>query len=152
MKKILLALSVMMMVQSAHAAPAKVTRDGYVFGGLVGSIAGFGIGHAVQGRYTDMGWIFTAGEGVGILTWLTLPWIIQLANNGVNTVASEVTSKVGMAIFGGFRLWQVADLWVNARPERHVFADIKERHWQKGWRGAEKSTETPVASLNILSW
>src|SRR4051812_36567936 len=34
----------------------------YISGGAVGSIFGFGIGHAIQGRYSEKGWIFAVGE------------------------------------------------------------------------------------------
>lgn len=148
---IVLLVLTLMLEHSLSAAPTHVTRDGYVFGGVVGSIAGFGIGHAVQGRYSSIGWAFSVGEGLGILTWLTIPWIIQLAGN--QGVASEVVSKIGMAIFGGFRLWQVTDLWVNAKPERAVLSEVlQERDWQKGWWGAEKTSHSPVATLQLLSW
>jgi hypothetical protein len=152
MKKVLLALALMAVFhQSAEARPDQVSRDGYVFGGLVGSIAGFGIGHAVQGRYAQIGWAFTVGEGLGILSWLTVPWIIQISGN--QSIAPEVISKIGMAIFGGFRLWQITDLWVHTKPDRPVLADsMRERAWQKGWWGEEKTSTARVASINLFSW
>ncbi len=152
MKKVLLVLAMMAVFhQETQAQPDHVTRDGYVFGGLVGSIAGFGIGHAVQGRYAKIGWAFTVGEGVGILSWLTIPWIILVSGN--QSIAPEVISKVGMAIFGGFRLWQITDLWVHSKPDRPVLADVtRERSWQKGWWGEEKSSQSSVASFNLFSW
>lgn len=151
MKKIILVLVAMLMVQDAIALPDHVSRDGYLFGGLAGSIAGFGIGHAVQGRYAKIGWVFSVGEGVGILTWLTIPWIMQIS--GSQSVAPEVISKIGMAIFGGFRLWQITDLWVHTKPDRPVLADtMRERAWQKGWWGEETDTHASVASINLLSW
>ena len=40
----------------------------YVAGGMLSLIPGFGIGHAVQGRWSDgYGWLFTVGEGLTLL-------------------------------------------------------------------------------------
>jgi hypothetical protein len=36
----------------------------WVGGGIVGYLAGFGIGQALQGRRSDIGWVFTLGEAV----------------------------------------------------------------------------------------
>ena len=40
----------------------EVSETNYYLGGVLGVLPGFGIGHAVQGRWKDKGWIFTAGE------------------------------------------------------------------------------------------
>lgn len=151
MKQIALVLAILLFFGgSSFAAKDVVSRDGYVFGGTVGSIAGFGIGHGVQGRYQKMGWIFTVGEGLGILSALTIPWIIRVSGN--QSIAPEVISKVGWGLFAGFRLWQITDLWVFAKPERAVIASMQERHWQNGWWGEEKVQASSALSLNILEW
>jgi hypothetical protein len=133
-------------------AAENVSRDGYVFGGVVGSIAGFGIGHAIQKRYSNIGWAFTLGEGLGITNALTIPWIIRMAGGG--PLAPEIISKIGWAIFVGFRLWQITDLWVAARPDHAVITqNMLDRKWQKGWRGAEENPDkSSVAMFNMMSW
>src|SRR5262245_38862858 len=40
-------------------ARGEIDAGSAVAGGAIGTFFGFGIGHAVQGRYSDMGWIFT---------------------------------------------------------------------------------------------
>ena len=152
MKRVLLAIAIMAAInQSAQAAPDIVTRDGYVFGGLVGAIAGFGIGHGVQGRYAKIGWAFTVGEGIGILGALAVPWIILMSGN--RSIAPEVISKVGWTIFGGFRLWQITDLWVFSRPERPVISELmRERPWQNASYGAERDSQVAIAMFPVLNW
>src|SRR5687767_6234918 len=42
--------------------------DGQWLGGAVANwFVGFGVGQAIQGRWSDRGWIFTVGEGVSIV-------------------------------------------------------------------------------------
>ena len=41
-----------------------VSKTNYYAGGALSILPGFGIGHAVQGRWREKGWIFTAGEVV----------------------------------------------------------------------------------------
>jgi len=38
-----------------------------VGGGLLGTVVGFGMGHAAQERWRETGWIFTAGESISIV-------------------------------------------------------------------------------------
>ena len=38
-----------------------VSQSKYIGGGIASIFLGWGIGHAIQGRYKDRGWIFTAG-------------------------------------------------------------------------------------------
>src|SRR5215211_7901978 len=39
-----------------------ITPGKYVGGGITATALGWGIGHAIQGRWLDRGWIFTLGE------------------------------------------------------------------------------------------
>ena len=38
---------------------AIISQGQYISGGVVGTVFGFGIGHAIQGRWTKTGWIHT---------------------------------------------------------------------------------------------
>src|SRR5205085_907677 len=41
----------------------EISDTRYVLGGVIGTYPiGLGLGHAIQGRYMDRGWIFTVGE------------------------------------------------------------------------------------------
>src|SRR5690606_6489502 len=43
-----------------------ISQGQHVGGGLAAMFIGFGVGQAVQGRWSDKGWIFTIGEGLAI--------------------------------------------------------------------------------------
>lgn len=92
----------------------EIVEARYIAGGVVGSITGFGIGHAIQGRYPDDGWIFTVTEGVSI-TVLYAGLISCLANS---TVGNNCNGSGGVALAGflgflGFHIWEVVDLWAS---------------------------------------
>ncbi|HRO67093.1 MAG TPA: hypothetical protein PL182_05980, partial [Pseudobdellovibrionaceae bacterium] len=82
------------------------------------------IGHAVQGRYGDKGWIFTTGEVAG-LTALAI---------GLGSCKDETQSDgskekkcsqdgmigLGFAALIGFHVWEIIDVWTGARPVENV--------------------------------
>src|SRR5512140_558304 len=43
-------------------ADGEISGGRYLGGGMAAVFFGFGVGHAVQGRWLDQGWIFTFGE------------------------------------------------------------------------------------------
>lgn len=82
----------------------------------------FGIGHAIQGRYTSRGWIFTAGElfFLGSMVY----FLSSLENRGlisfdtpIPIIANETLSKelgLRVSVFGliGFMIWEAIDVWL----------------------------------------
>jgi hypothetical protein len=82
-------------------------------GGALGTFFGLGVGHAVQGRYLERGWIFTAGElgSMGV----TIAGVASCADldRGCNLYL-VAGGMVGML---AFRTWEVIDVW--AAPARH---------------------------------
>src|SRR5262245_39925319 len=55
---------VMTAEQPGRVQPEALSTPRYVAGGLVGSFYGFGIGHAIQGRWLEGGWKYTAGDAL----------------------------------------------------------------------------------------
>lgn len=100
-------------------ARGEITRTRYVVGGILGTYPlGLGIGHAVQGRYTEKGWIFTVGElasiaalaaGLGNCTWSSYD----------NDNCENSGGLIFLGLFGyvGFRIWEIIDVW--AAPPEH---------------------------------
>lgn len=89
----------------------------YITGGILGSALGLGIGHAVQGRYQERGWIFTATQAAGAAM------LIAGCNNpkdrdgdGDKECKNGGLSVVGLGVLIGFRVWEVVDVWSQARP------------------------------------
>jgi hypothetical protein len=83
------------------------------FGGAAGLVAGFGVGHAIQGHYKQDGWQWTAIDSVGLASFLIV------GNNCTSdpSAPSEPTLTCGIAVpvvvigFLTSRVWQAIELW-----------------------------------------
>ena len=87
-----------------------IENDKYIGSGIVGSLIGFGIGHAIQGRYLEKGWIFTVlevGFFVGANAFLSSWPDNTIVINGDPTIFTYVLVTIGV----GLRIWQIIDLW-----------------------------------------
>ena len=96
-----------------------MSRAQYVTGGVLGSIFGLGIGHAVQGRYSERGWMFTAGDVTGILLLANANCFRGRNSNSQDRAERERSDceNTGQALSGasliiGSRVLQILDLWV----------------------------------------
>lgn len=91
-----------------------ISTTRYVAGGILSIYPGFGIGHAVQGRYTDKGWIFTTGEAIS--TAVVISGLIDCGTSTVISSSKECSGKdkmlVGTVGFLGFKIWEIFDAWV----------------------------------------
>lgn len=95
------------------AAPEDLGTTRYVLSGILGTYPGFGLGHAIQSRYLEKGWIFTAGEG-----GFAVLGIVGLAECGTsaalfstNSCNSNSKLLAGMAGFLVFKVWEIIDVW-----------------------------------------
>lgn len=78
----------------------KISTGQYVAGGVLGTLMGVGIGHAIQERYTQNGWIFTATQlGSGFMYGL-------FAGQG-----NEIGAGLSIISLIGFRIWELVDVW-----------------------------------------
>lgn len=137
-----------------------------VGGTLLGMTLGFGSGHAVQGRYKEKGWIFTAGEGlaVGGLIMSASQCDTKTAETrvGGTSVQSEVHREcqgalplLSMLSFVGFRVWQVVDLITHTGQStngylEHMEAGQKNQPWTVGLYLPESSGPPSLGLL--LNW
>ena len=109
-----------------------ISAGAYVAGGLLGTWMGFGVGHAVQGRYDEAGLIFSFGQAAGL--GMLMVGVINLSTSSrcfsdpasggftCETNRSDENLWTGLAISGGvlyglLRIWEIADLWSG--PARH---------------------------------
>ncbi len=133
-----------------------ISEASWVMGGIVGTWLGFGLGHAVQGRYADHGLIFTGGElltiTVGIAALLEGMFDNTVCVPGVGCSAGESNRELWIAVgfgsflgFGILRIVEAVDVWTG--PARW-----NKRHRQL-WREfgeAKASGAAPSLSLSIL--
>lgn len=99
-----------------------MSRSQYITGGILGSAFGFGIGHAIQGRYVDKGWIFTASDVSGYLLLANANCFRGRDTNSPDRAVRERSDckNVGQGILGagliiGSRVLQVLDLWIGGK-------------------------------------
>ena len=116
----------------------------YVIGGLLGTFWGFGIGQAVQNRWTYDGWKFTVGElggltafGIGfgmcvgtivenVADGIANPYSPTIKNRDCST-ASGVLMIGGALAFLGFRVWEIVDAWVTPQSYNRDLSELKNR-------------------------
>jgi len=106
----------------------EISTARYVTGGILGTYPlGFGVGHAVQGRWSEDGWKFTAGE-LGSLTLLVAGLIgcIDNALSADNCSDVENTLAVtGFIGFIGFRIWEIVDVWAAPPSYNKKYKELK---------------------------
>lgn len=106
-----------------YNSSAKTISTGrYIGGGVASILVGFGVGHAIQGRYKEKGWIFTVAELVTIGGYFTSVTLlvgdaIDIAETGGDIDVGAVKTKGGMALAFlavgiGVRVWEMVDAWI----------------------------------------
>ena len=125
-----ISFSVFSMEMDSSSNPMEISKTNYYVGGVLGVLPGFGIGHAVQGRWMEKGWIFTAGEVVSVagLVYFALEFIDGLPSSkeildrysedssagfSIST-GTKVKGAVALAfltLFLGFKAVETVDAW-----------------------------------------
>ena len=98
----------------------EISDASYVGGGLLSLVPGFGLGQAVQGRWSDRGWIFTLGEtaAMGLLIYGISKDDCFLKLEACHDDDDGVGEFVAGALaYTGFRVWEIIDAW--AVPPMH---------------------------------
>jgi hypothetical protein len=106
----------------------EISEGAYVGGGLVGTFFAFGLGHLVQGRFTDKGWIFMAGEAASVT--ILVAGLLQCLEADTYT-CEEQNGLLVVGLIGavGFRIWELIDVWGG--PPAHN-ARVREIRWRAG--------------------
>lgn len=86
-----------------------INEDSYIAGGVASILLGFGIGHAIQGRWKERGWIHTAFQTGVIAGFLFggnffLPESITIEHYALYFLS-------GTLLFMGSRVWETVDAW-----------------------------------------
>ena len=78
-----------------------VSNARYYGGAIPGSILGFGIGHAIQGRYKEKGWIFTLLEGGAVGGFFLTNYLVYIFSprGALGAYAISFFSTIGL--YGG---------------------------------------------------
>lgn len=115
--------------------------DGQVLGGVLANVfIGFGIGQAIQGRWSERGWIFTLGETGSIA--LMIAGAVEIAGSHCDTELGGCRSNntsdsgagllvAGLVAYGVFYVWGIVDAAVG--PSDHNLR-VRELRARVGYR------------------
>ncbi len=83
-----------------------------LFGSIVATVPGLGLGHLVQGRYLDKGWLFTVGETAG-LAGAVAALNIKCGSVNKNScgAARAIVALVSLGSYFGLHIWESVDAW-----------------------------------------
>jgi len=101
---------------SSYSGSKTISNGRYIGGGIAAIIPGWGIGHAVQGRWMEKGWMFTAGNLVitGGLIFSGVSLFSDAAEKG-GEESLKTWGGLTLALYLaaiGLKLWEVADAWM----------------------------------------
>lgn len=95
------------------------------------------MGHVIQGRWQEIGWVFTLAE-VPLMAALPITALIAILSGSSSSLATTTMALfiVNLAGLLGFRTWQVIDLTnaptvENILPRARYHAPTEERHHTK---------------------
>jgi hypothetical protein len=114
----------------------RVSDVQYVAGGIIGTVVGFGVGHAIEGRYMPLGLVFTVGEVASYA--LIIAGLVNCvddaanysfySNNNSSTTTCNHTAAltIGLVGFIGLRLWEIVDVWAAPPSINRRYDNLKE--------------------------
>lgn len=105
----------------------EISTARYIVGGILGTYPlGFGIGHGIQGRWSEQGQIFTWGElgslGVVVAAVSGCLSTTEAWNCSSFEEALILTGAIG---FIGLRLWEIVDVWATPPSHNSKFRVLK---------------------------
>ena len=96
-------------------------------GAVVGTVYGWGIGHLIQGRWLETGYIFTLGEGVsGVGMVAGLIGVIECNRESACQISTATFFLSGMAYLA-FRITEVHDLWAGPAEHNREVRRLRQR-------------------------
>lgn len=125
--------------QMTEAERDLLTRGEYTGGeiaasGLLGTIIGFGTGHAVQDRYRESGWIYTVGEGTGlVILGIGIPACGEADDFFDNAGCIVGVAITGEVLFLGFKLVEIVDVWAHPAIHNRRVRALEERTVGSQW-------------------
>lgn len=109
-----------------------ISDGAHIGGGLVSLFFGFGVGQAVQGRWSDTGWIFTVGElGSGALMIYGMTQLFEDCFGYEETSCDDngggTALVVGALALTGFRIWEVVDAFSGPSSHNARYKSVQMR-------------------------
>jgi len=117
-----------------------ITDGEHLGGGLAALFVGFGVGQAVQGRWSRKGYIFTIGEGVSIAVMFygVFSFVDRCAAADADPSASDTACDRalsrgfglmlgGMLALSVFRVWETVDAFVAPPQHNRELLELRTR-------------------------
>lgn len=113
----------------------QISDTRYIIGGILGTYPiGLGLGHAVQNRWSEQGWKFTAGElgSIGLVLAGALGCADDTIESTVDSGEPECSDLEGALIvtgvisYIGFRIWEIVDVWAMPPGHNRKVKDLKD--------------------------
>ena len=105
-----------------NSSTKTISNGRYIGGGVASIFVGFGVGHAIQGRYKEKGWIFTVADLIAIGGYFTSAVLLvgdamdaAESGEGINTGAVKTKGGMALAFLAvgiGVRVWEMVDAWM----------------------------------------
>ena len=92
-----------------------ISTGQYVTGGILGTLIGLGVGHAIQERYTENGWLFTVSQLGSVFS------LGYFANQ-----KNDLWTGLSALALIGFKIWELIDVWWL--PSSHKIALYEEEN------------------------
>ncbi len=130
----------------------EISTTKYVVGGILGTYPiGFGLGHAVQGRWSEDGKIFTFGElgSLGVVVVGAIGCLTRANEDNWTCSGLDQGLIVAGAIgFLSFRIWEIVDVWAIPPSHNSRFKKL-EKYINES--KAEPETKASLDLVPILS-
>ncbi len=127
-----------------------------ILSGAVGTFFGFGTGQAVQGRWLDRGWIFTAGELGSIGALLAGMGSCVSGSDGFDGDGGSVGGGCNTGLIAGgvigllaFRAWEVADVWAAPGMHNRKVRRARSRAYRMSGYVTPTGSRSAVAGLSL---
>jgi hypothetical protein len=107
----------------------------HIAGGAVALVFGLGLGQAIQGRWSEMGWVFTLGESAAVLVMMY--GVISIFGCEFSDLGSEqdrdcadpgsAIAVAGLIGYGVFRVWGAIDAFAAPPAHNRRVRDLRSR-------------------------
>ena len=98
-----------------------IDQSRYIAGGVISILPGFGIGHAIQGRWLEKGWVFTLVPTLSVVVGFgskvfsrKIDRLIQIKYRDFqdDDFGNYVVAVTTLLVVIPFHIWEIVDAWV----------------------------------------
>ncbi len=106
--------------------PRGISSARYVTAGLLGTMVGYGLGHAIAHEWTNFGWICTVGEVTPLLVGASTGVFARLDNADPSDNVLPAGLLVG---YGVFRVIELVDIWTRPKVRDDSASSSSQAAW-----------------------